>query len=129
MNNKKVISLWPYLLILAILAVLVSYGTGNNTTTFNYNEFMNKAEKLDFDKVEMSMGSTVIDVSGTYKQGKESKSFKVSVPNTETNVKWLTETLSKNKDTVLTTRDEVLYQCIPLSAVSRYCHFLLYEDE
>ena len=58
MNNKKVISLWPYLLILAILAVLVSYGTGNNTTTFNYNEFMNKAEKLDFDKVEMSMGST-----------------------------------------------------------------------
>ena len=105
MNNKKVISLWPYLLILAILAVLVSYGTGNNTTTFNYNEFMNKAEKLDFDKVEMSMGSTVIDVSGTYKQGKESKSFKVSVPNTETNVKWLTETLSKNKDTVLTTRD------------------------
>lgn len=105
MNNKKVISLWPYLLILAILAVLVSYGTGNNTTTFNYNEFMNKAEKLDFDKVEMSMGSTVIDVSGTYKQGKESKNFKVSVPNTETNVKWLTETLSKNKDTVLTTRD------------------------
>lgn len=105
MNNKKVISLWPYLLILAILAVLVSYGTGNNTTTFNYNEFMNKAEKLDFDKVEMSMGSTVIDVSGTYKQGKESKNFKVSVPNTESNVKWLTETLSKNKDTVLTTRD------------------------
>lgn len=105
MKNKKVISLWPYLLILAILAVLVTYGTGNNTTTFNYNQFLNQAEKMEFKKVEMAMGTTVIDVSGTYQKGSDVANFKVSVPNTESNVKWLTDTLTKNESTELTTRD------------------------
>lgn len=105
MKNKKVISLWPYLLILAILAVLVTYGTGSNTKTFNYNEFLANAEKMEFKKVEMAMGTTVIDVSGTYATSKGNASFKVTVPNTEENVKWLTDTLSKDKSTELTTRD------------------------
>lgn len=105
MKNKKVISLWPYLLILAILAVLVTYGTGNNTTTFNYNQFLNQADKMEFKKVEMAMGATVIDVSGTYQKGNDIANFKVSVPNTESNVKWLTDTLTKNEATELTTRD------------------------
>lgn len=105
MKNKKVISLWPYLLILAILAVLVTYGTGNNTTTFNYNQFLNQADKMEFKKVEMAMGTTVIDVSGTYQKGNDIANFKVSVPNTESNVKWLTDTLTKNESTELTTRD------------------------
>lgn len=105
MKNKKVISLWPYLLILAILAVLVTYGTGSNTKTFNYNEFLANAEKMEFKKVEMAMGTTVIDVSGTYATSKGNASFKVTVPNTEENVKWLTNTLSKDKSTELTTRD------------------------
>ena len=85
----------------------------------------------------MSMGSTVIDVSGTYKQGKESKSFKVSVPNTENKCEMVDRNIKQKQRHCFNNKrsksgklpDEVLYQCIPLSAVSRYCHFLLYEDE
>lgn len=105
MNNKKVISFWPYLLILGILAILITYGTGGSTKTFNYNEFRSQAENMEFTKVETAMGTTVIEVTGAYKTDKATESFKVSVPNTEANVDWLTGVLTKDNTTELTVRD------------------------
>lgn len=105
MNNKKVISFWPYLLILGILAILMTYGTGGNTKTFNYNEFRSKAEDMEFTKVEMAMGTTVIEVNGVYKADKDTKSFKLSAPNTDADVEWLKNVFEANSSTELTIRD------------------------
>ena len=62
MNNKKFISFLPYILVLGIMLLLISYGTDSSTKNFNYNEFMTKANTMTFTKAEMSMGTTVIDV-------------------------------------------------------------------
>ena len=66
MNNKKFISFLPYILVLGIMLLLISYGTDSSTKNFNYNEFMTKANTMTFTKAEMSMGTTVIDVKGSY---------------------------------------------------------------
>ena len=68
MNNKKFISFLPYILVLGIMLLLISYGSEGNTKNFNYNEFMTKANTMTFTKAEMSMGTTVIDVKGSYSE-------------------------------------------------------------
>lgn len=106
MNNKRFISFLPYILVLTIMALLISYSADSNTKNFNYNEFMSQADKLTFTKADLSVGTTVIDVKGAYEDGEDkTKSFTVRVPNTEENVKWLTEVFKKNPKNVLTTTD------------------------
>ena len=46
MNNKKVISLLPYILVISIMVLLITFGNGSNTKEFNYNEFAAQAENL-----------------------------------------------------------------------------------
>ena len=91
MNNKKYISFLPYILVLGIMLLLISYGTDSSTKNFNYNEFLTQAESLTFTRAEMSMGTTVIDVTGSYKEDGKDVNFTVRVPNTEENVKYLTD--------------------------------------
>lgn len=105
MNNKKFISFIPYVLVLGIVLLLVSYGADGSTKNLNYNQFMATADKLDFTKVDLSVGNTVIDVKGVYKKDGKDVNFTVRVPNTEKNVSYLTDTFKKNKDTVLTVSD------------------------
>lgn len=106
MNNKKLVSFLPYVVVIAILLLLITSNYSNGAKTFTYNEFMASASKLEFKKAEMAMGTTVIDVTGTYvtKDDKEA-SFSVRVPNTETNVKSLTEIFEKNKKMQLVVSD------------------------
>ena len=52
MNNKKFISFLPYILVLGIMLLLISYGSEGNTKNFNYNEFMTKANTMTFTKAE-----------------------------------------------------------------------------
>ena len=105
MNNKKYISFLPYILVLGIMLLLISYGTDSSTKNFNYNEFLTQAESLTFTRAEMSMGTTVIDVTGSYKEDGKDVNFTVRVPNTEENVKYLTDIFKENKDTNLTVSD------------------------
>lgn len=105
MQKKKVISLLPYILVISILLLLITFGNGSSTKEFNYNEFAASAEKMNFKDVNMSVGTTVINVSGTYAKGKETKSFTVVVPNTDDNVKWLSKVFKKDKDTKVTVYD------------------------
>ena len=99
MNNKKVISLLPYFLVISILILLMSFGSSSATKEFKYNEFMAKAEKMTFQDVNMQMGTTVIGLNGTYKSGDKVKAFTVSIPKTDDNVAWLSELFEKGKDT------------------------------
>lgn len=105
MNNKKFISFIPYVLVLGIVLLLVSYGADGSTKNLNYNQFMATADKLEFTKADLSVGNTVIDVKGVYKKDGKDVNFTVRVPNTEKNVSYLTDTFKKNKDTILTVSD------------------------
>ena len=105
MNNKKFISFLPYILVLGIMLLLISYGTDSSTKNFNYNEFMTKANTMTFTKAEMSMGTTVIDVKGSYSEKGKDVNFTVRVPNTEKNVSYLTDVFKKSKSTNLTVSD------------------------
>lgn len=105
MNNKKVVSFLPYIAVIGILLLLISSRFTSNAKSFTYNEFLNKAEKIEFKSAEMSMGTTVIDISGTYMEKGKEVGFMVSVPNTESNVETLTKTFQKNKKMKLVVND------------------------
>ena len=102
MKNKKVISLLPYILVISIMLLLLTFGSGSSTKEFNYNEFAATAEKMKFKEVNLSVGTTVIDVNGIYeKGGKDAKAqtFSVTIPKTDDNVKWLSEIFEKDAKT------------------------------
>ena len=105
MNNKKVISFLPYVLVLSILVLLITFGSGSGTTVFNYNEFSAKAEKMTFKEVNMSVGSTVVGVSGTYDKDGKATSFTVSIPKTDENIAWLSDLFAKNTSTKVNVLD------------------------
>ena len=98
-NNKKVINFLPYILVILILLLLVTFGNGNATKVFNYNEFSASAEKMEFKDVRMSVGTTVVNIVGTYENNGKLENFTVSVPKTDENIQWLSDIFAKNKNT------------------------------
>ena len=98
-NNKKVINILPYILVISILLLLVTFGNGNATKVFNYNEFSASAEKMEFKDVRMSVGTTVVNIGGTYENNGKLENFTVSVPKTDENIQWLSDIFAKNKNT------------------------------
>lgn len=98
-NNKKVINFLPYILVISILLLLVTFGNGNATKVFNYNEFSASAEKMEFKDVRMSVGTTVVNIFGTYENNGKLENFTVSVPKTDENIQWLSDIFAKNKNT------------------------------
>lgn len=98
-NNKKVINFLPYILVISILLLLVTFGNGNATKVFNYNEFSAGAEKMEFKDVRMSVGTTVVNIVGTYENNGKLENFTVSVPKTDENIQWLSDIFAKNKNT------------------------------
>ena len=51
---------------------------------------------MDIQESTISVGTTVIDVQGIYESDRGTRSFTVSVPKTDENIQWLTETLNKD---------------------------------
>lgn len=105
MNNKKIRNFLPYILVISIMALLITFGTGSSTKTFNFNEFSANADNMEFKDVSMSMGTTVVNVKGTYQKDGKAVNFTVSVPSTDENIKWLQEVLNKNTETKVTVSD------------------------
>ena len=93
---KKWMNYLPYALVIIILASLIVFSNDSRTQNFDYSTFMQEAEKMTFQQSSMSVGSTVIDVQGTYKnEDGTTRNFTVSVPKTDENIQWLTDTLGE----------------------------------
>ena len=56
MKKKRFINIIPYLLILLVFSSLLSYSSTSNTTRFAYNEFVARAEKMNFGDTNISIG-------------------------------------------------------------------------
>ena len=108
----------PYLVVALVIVILVNFGQGSSTKNFTYNEFFANAENMKFERTEMSVGNTVVDVTGKYLEGNTQIPFAVSVPNTPENIAKLTEwfaqdsnksvVLDANRETVMTDRKSVV---------------------
>ena len=98
-NNKKVINFLPYILVISILLLLVTFGNGNATKVINFIDFSASAEKMEFIDVRMSVGTTVVNIGGTYENNGKLENFTVSVPKTDENIQWLSDIFAKNKNT------------------------------
>lgn len=105
MKSKKVINILPILLVISLLGLLLTFGGNGNTKVFHYNEFKKEATSMDFKDVNMSVGSTIIKVAGTYQGEKTVRGFSVSIPKSEENLQWLSELVEKDADAKLTVYD------------------------
>lgn len=95
---KKWMNYLPYALVIIILASLIIFSNDSRTKNYDYSTFVSEAETMDFQQSSLSVGSTVIDVQGTYKdKDGVTQSFTVSVPNTDENIQWLTKILGEGK--------------------------------
>lgn len=110
----------PYALVIIILASLIVFSNDSRTQNFDYSTFMQEAEKMTFQQSSMSVGSTVIDVQGTYKnEDGTTRNFTVSVPKTDENIQWLADTLGEGKIAVSDPNREnqfinVLFNLLPV---------------
>lgn len=95
---KKWMNYLPYALVLIILTSLIVFSNDSRTKNYDYSSFVQEAEKMDFQQSSISVGTTVIDVQGTYKdKDGVTQSFTVSIPNTDENIQWLTQVLGEGK--------------------------------
>lgn len=132
MKNNRYVNFLPYVLVIAILLMLVSFSTGTKHRTFSYNEFVSQAEKMTFGDVNISVGTSIVKVEGTYRSGGEEQAFDVSMPKTTKNLEWLQETLDEEKNQV-TVSDaderniflEFMMQIVPLLLVMGVGFFIL----
>lgn len=102
MNNKKFVTLLPYVIVAAILMIILTMGNQSNTKTFNYNDFKKQAEKMDITEANMSITDVVINLSGKYIENDETMSFSVTIPKTAENQVWLDGVLLKGEAKVTT---------------------------
>ena len=98
---KKWMNYLPYALVIIILASLIIFSNDSRTENMDYSTFMQEAENMDIQEASISVGTTVIDVQGIYDSDRGTRSFTVSIPNTDENIKWLTETLGGDDATLL----------------------------
>ena len=132
MKNNRYVNFLPYVLVIAILLMLGSFSTGTKHRTFSYNEFVSQAEKMTFGDVNISVGTSIVKVEGTYRSGGEEQAFDVSMPKTTKNLEWLQETLDEEKNQV-TVSDaderniflEFMMQIVPLLLVMGVGFFIL----
>lgn len=102
MNNKKFVTLLPYVIVAAILMIILTMGNQSNTKSFNYNDFKKQAEKMDITEANMSITDVVINLSGKYIENDETMSFSVTIPKTAENQVWLDGVLLKGEAKVTT---------------------------
>lgn len=95
MKKKRFINIIPYLLILLVFSSLLSYSSTSNTTRFAYNEFVARAEKMNFGDTNISIGRAKLDISGYYYDGDQKVAFSASIPNTDENLAWAKQVLDE----------------------------------
>lgn len=93
---KKWLNYLPTIFIITIVISLIVYSAGGNSVQMNYTQFEKVAESAHFSDSQLDINSTVISVKGNYTKDGKKIAYSTLVPNTEENLKWLQDTLSKD---------------------------------
>lgn len=91
----------PTIFIISIIVSLVLYSSQGTTEQLNYTQFEKVAQTATFEDSQWNINSTVITVTGSYKDKKGNEHhYQTIIPNTDENIDWLKETLTKDKGKV-----------------------------
>ncbi|MEF9961380.1 MAG: ATP-dependent zinc metalloprotease FtsH [Erysipelotrichaceae bacterium] len=132
MNSKRLTNLLPWILVIMISSMLLSMNVNSNEKTFSYNEFVSQSKDMKFSDTKVSVGTTIIDVSGTYFKGSKEKKFMVTLPRTDENIAWVTKVVDekgKNKVVVENANQtnywmEFAIQILPILALGGLAFFM-----
>lgn len=128
---KKWLNYLPTIFILSIVLSLVFYSSQGNTVQMNYTQFEKIVDEVDFKKSSMTIGSTIIQLEGTYEQNSKTVGYKVIVPKTEKNIEKLEKALQRHGGK-LTVEDpnqgsvwiSILSQIIPFLIIAVFFYFM-----
>lgn len=102
-SNKWRLILGAFSSIVLILFCLASFFASptdletGKIRTIEYSDFQKQVEKMDIQKSEMSLSSTLISINGTYKnKDKKERKFTATLPKTDENINRVEKLLSKN---------------------------------
>ena len=76
-------SIIPYLLATILITNLYMFVSSSRTQAVNYGQFIEILETKKIDSVVLTMNSTVIDITGVYREKDVEYTFVASVPNTQ----------------------------------------------
>ncbi|MBP3853540.1 MAG: AAA family ATPase, partial [Erysipelotrichaceae bacterium] len=122
----------PTVFIISIIVSLIAYSSQSTTQQLNYTQFEKVAQTAEFQDSQWNINSTVITVTGSYKDKKDNVvNYSVIVPKTDENIKWLKERLTKN-DGKITIQDpssgdlwlSMLAQLLPFAIVAVVFYFM-----
>ncbi|MFQ6792723.1 ATP-dependent zinc metalloprotease FtsH [Thomasclavelia sp.] len=124
MNKSGLVkSILPWVVVLCLIGVFVTYMNQGNNKEIKYNEFVEVIQKEDVTEVEIVPSSLVVDVSGKYetkeKGEKKTVEFTTTIPNTEEELQSLTALLS-DKDidtTIVDSNDQGVFLRVILSVL------------
>lgn len=128
---KKWLNYLPTIFILSIVLSLVFYSSQGNTVQMNYTQFEKIVDEVNFKKSSMTIGSTVIQLEGTYEQNSKTVGYKVIVPKTEKNIEKLEKALQRHGGK-LNVEDpnqgsvwiSILSQIIPFLIIAVFFYFM-----
>ena len=83
MKNRRWFSIIPYLLAIILISNLFMFVGSSRTQTVNYGEFVKIIETKQIESVVLTMNTTVIDITGVYKEKDVEYTFVAAVPNTQ----------------------------------------------
>ena len=94
-NNKRWMMWLPYLLVAMCIYSLLAMTSTNNNKALSYDQFMEVIATKDVVAAEVSVDTTVVDISGTYVDGNQSYTFTARIPNTDVQVNELMDILEE----------------------------------
>ena len=99
-NRKPGFNLVPYIIVIGFLIMMLfSNPISSSNTSLTYSSFVKVLETNKIEEAKVTVDNNTMTVSGTYKDGENSRTFNVVIPNTEMTIDQLTEKL-KNVENV-----------------------------
>lgn len=135
MKKRNWLTYLPTIFVISIIISLIAYSTQGNSVQMNYTTFEQAAEHVEFQDSSVTIGETIIRVNGTYTDTKSSNnertSFSVIIPNTDKNIEWLEETLTKDGGKINVTDPSsgdiwinLLAQVVPFVIVAIFFYYM-----
>ena len=121
-NNKKIWNYLPYLIVLVAIFSLFSLNQPAASQTLSYDQLMDVLENKKVEESVLSIGSNVITVKGSYKDGEKTVSFNAVVPATDSSVERLLNSLDHSELSIMDAEAsnafrDLMFSLIPLVVV------------
>ncbi len=122
-NNKRNLLSWlPYLIVVIAVFSLFSLNQSAPSQALSYDQLTDVLENRKVEESSLSIGTNIVTVRGTYKEGEKEISFHASVPATDSSIERILDQLEKSKLTVVDAEAsnafrDLMYSLIPLVVV------------